>query len=100
MIFTGGERVDLVAALEQLNAQFAIHTVRIDSGGKLNGALLQAGLVDEVSVLLCGSLAGPTAGWAFSSPEMTGTLYPFRLKLFHCEKVQENAVWLRYEVEK
>jgi 2,5-diamino-6-(ribosylamino)-4(3H)-pyrimidinone 5'-phosphate reductase len=51
-IVAGSDQVDLSAALDELNTRFGIQTVRVDSGGILNGALLRAGLVDEVSVLI------------------------------------------------
>lgn len=51
-IVTGEERVDLRAALEELADRYGVRTVRMDSGGTLNAALLRAGLVDELSVLV------------------------------------------------
>jgi len=58
VIVTGGERVDLRAALEELRDRHGVNTVRVDSGGTLNGVLLRAGLVDEVSLLVHPSLIG------------------------------------------
>ena len=52
-------RVDYIVAGEDLRAALAnlyetrgVRAVRVDSGGTLNGVLLRAGLVDEVSVLI------------------------------------------------
>jgi 2,5-diamino-6-(ribosylamino)-4(3H)-pyrimidinone 5'-phosphate reductase len=45
-IIAGSDKVDLRAALEELNTRFGVQSVRVDSGGILNGALLRAGLVD------------------------------------------------------
>ena len=37
-IIAGDEKVDLCLALEELNAQHSVSTIRVDSGGTLNGA--------------------------------------------------------------
>ena len=100
IITTGAGHVDLAAALEELNTRFGIHTVRVDSGGTLNGILLQQGLVDEVSVLLCGVLTGGNAPAALYGGEDSPAIMNIPLKLFHVEQVQENILWLRYEVVK
>ena len=101
-IISGAERVDLGAALEELNARFGIRTVRVDSGGSLNGALLQAGLVDEVSVLVGASLVGGAGASGLAAEAFFGKenvpVNPIPLKLVHCETVAENSVWLRYTV--
>lgn len=43
----GAERVDLRAALDELEARFGIAQVVTDSGGGLSGALIEAGIADE-----------------------------------------------------
>jgi diaminohydroxyphosphoribosylaminopyrimidine deaminase/5-amino-6-(5-phosphoribosylamino)uracil reductase len=44
----GTERVDLAALLAWLQANLPVNELHIEAGATLNGALLQAGLVDEV----------------------------------------------------
>ena len=51
-IEAGADRVDLPAALEALARAYGVRHVRADCGGTLNGALLRAGLVSTVSVLI------------------------------------------------
>ena len=51
-IRTAGERVDLPELLRVLHRDHGVDTVRVDSGGKLAGALLDADLVDEISLLV------------------------------------------------
>jgi len=98
-IVAGQEKVDLRAALEELNSRFGVQSVRVDSGGILNGALLRAGLVDEVSLLIDPCLVGGTSlrTW-FVAPDLTSPEGITRLRLIHCEQVKENVVWLKYEV--
>lgn len=98
-IVTGGERVDLRAALEELNARHGVETVRVDSGGVLNGVLLREGLVSEVSLLFEPVLVGGTTPRSFfrapdlESPEGVVRLSPPRVEVF-----EDGVVWLRYDV--
>ena len=91
--------MDLAAALEELNTRYGVTTIRVDSGGALNGALLRAGLVDEVSVLHAPVLVGgedPTTLFTeVLSGERQGTI---ELQLEHVGKLRDDVVWTRYKV--
>jgi len=50
-------RVDLRAMLQDLHAE-GVRTLHVEAGAELNGALLQAGLVDEVLLYLAPCLLG------------------------------------------
>ncbi|MGE5527701.1 MAG: dihydrofolate reductase family protein [Patescibacteria group bacterium] len=98
-IVTGRERVDLGAALYELNARYGVRTVRVDSGGTLNGALLRGGLVDEVSLIVTPSLVGGESPRTFfRAPDLTGSGGAIRLALTHLERLEGGMVWLRYDV--
>lgn len=98
-IIAGEGRVDLRRALEILSAEYGIHSLRVDSGGVLNGALLRAGLVDEVSVLLTPLLVGGESPQSvFVAPDITSPEQAIPLRLTHCEQVGEGRLWLRYQV--
>jgi 2,5-diamino-6-(ribosylamino)-4(3H)-pyrimidinone 5'-phosphate reductase len=100
-IVTGDDHVDLRSALEELTVRYGVKTVRVDSGGILNGVLLRAGLVDEVSVLICPALVGGTSPRSiFTAPDLTLPDDVIPLKLIHLEQLRGDVVWLRYEVMK
>ncbi len=61
------QQVDLVAMLIDLG-QREINELHVEAGQRLNGALLQAGLVDELLVYLAPSLLGPGRGMAALGP--------------------------------
>jgi 2,5-diamino-6-(ribosylamino)-4(3H)-pyrimidinone 5'-phosphate reductase len=98
-IVAGSDQVDLSAALDELNTRYGVQSVRVDSGGILNGVLLRAGLVDEVSVLIDPCIVGGISPhtW-FVAPDLTSSEGITRLRLIHYEQVQDNIVWLKYEV--
>jgi 2,5-diamino-6-(ribosylamino)-4(3H)-pyrimidinone 5'-phosphate reductase len=98
-LITGTAKVDLPAALTQLKACYGFDLIRIDSGGTLNGVLLRAGLVDEVSLLVNPTLVGGTSPQSiFVAPDLTSTAGIIPLKLTHLEQLPDDILWLRYEV--
>lgn len=98
-IVAGDDHVDLRLALDELNARYGTKVVRADSGGTLNGVLLRAGLVDEVSILIYPCLVGGTTQQSiFRAPDLPSMEGVIGLKLVHHEKLDGDAVWLRYEV--
>jgi 2,5-diamino-6-(ribosylamino)-4(3H)-pyrimidinone 5'-phosphate reductase len=73
--------------------------VQVDSGGTLNGALLRAGLVDEVSLLISPTLAGGTSpNSIYRAPDLDGPEGILPLRLRHLERLAGDIVWLRYEL--
>lgn len=94
-IVTGDDRVDLAALLRQVRERYDARVVRVDSGGALNGALLDAGLVDEVSLLVHPVLVAGDARrpWHGRGP---ATAAP--LALMAAETLPSGVVWLRHRV--
>ena len=99
-ITAGTERVDYKQALEDLNIQFGTTIVRVDSGGALNGALLRAGLVDEIHLLVHPTLVGGINQKAFfqdTNPEQEGEI---ALRFLGSELQAERILLLSYAVVK
>lgn len=98
-LVAGQERVDLEQIMVKLSTLLGVSTVISTAGSRLNGALLRAGLVDEVSLLLAPVLVGgfktPTL---FDSEELGETDWPTRLELLSVEGDIGGCVHLRYRV--
>jgi 2,5-diamino-6-(ribosylamino)-4(3H)-pyrimidinone 5'-phosphate reductase len=75
------------------------HLCGVDSRRRLNGALLRAGLVDEIQLLILpaaiGGLGTPTL---FDGPELADGESPTRLRLPFAHAETDGMLWLRYEV--
>lgn len=98
-VIAGPEKVDLRQALEELNTRYGARTVRLDCGGILNGVLLRAGLVTDVSVIVNPCLVGGTTPRTmFVAPDLSSEEGVVRLKLSSVERLNEEFVWLRYVV--
>lgn len=89
----GSERVDLAAVLGELTERGA-DTVRVDSGGRLVSALLDQGLLDEVSLLVHPVLVGEGSELRWFSSAAAGK----RLERLDCTTFDDGVVWLRYRV--
>lgn len=95
-IIAGDRQVDLGDALAVLERTYDVTRVLVDSGGTLNGALLRAGLVNEVSLLVHPHLVdGPQNASMFRPGEPTAGV---ALRLSAVERHAGDIVWLRYDV--
>ncbi|NLI98928.1 RibD family protein [bacterium] len=98
-VVAGGVKVDLRKALDILSRRFGVRTVRVDSGGTLNGALLRSGLVDEVNVLVTPTLVGGTSARSlFIAPDLGSAKGIVKLNLIQTKKLAGDVLWLRYDV--
>lgn len=94
-IATGKGQIDLTRAMEILADQFGVERLAIVGGGKINGGFLDAGLVDEVSVVI-----GPGVDGRSSQPSLFDGRPESRkvlpLKLKDVQSYDDGTVWLRY----
>jgi 2,5-diamino-6-(ribosylamino)-4(3H)-pyrimidinone 5'-phosphate reductase len=98
-LVAGEKWVDLRLALEKLGAKLGVTTVLSTAGGRLSGALLRAGLVDEINVeFLPGLIGGPDTPSLFDSPTLGPDERPTRLDLISAHVQAGGQVWLRYRV--
>jgi 2,5-diamino-6-(ribosylamino)-4(3H)-pyrimidinone 5'-phosphate reductase len=97
-VVVGGDRVDLAGLLALLSERYDVTRVRVDSGGTLNGALLRAGLVDDVSLLLAPYAVGGRSPAGLFVADDLADAEPVRLELTGVERLRGDTVWLRYSV--
>ena len=97
-LLAGARDVDLPLALEKSGATFGVRTLMLEGGGKINGAMLRAGLIDEVSLLVAPVADGRIGTPALLDVEGDGVA-PGALALLSVEQRADGVVWLRYQVE-
>jgi len=97
-LLAGGRDVDFQRALEKIGERFGVRTLMLEGGGGINGSLLHAGLIDEVSVLIA-----PVADGRVGTPTVFDVLgddvTPRRLVLDGVERRADDVVWLRYHLD-
>lgn len=97
-IRTSGEKVDLSYALSELTERFGVRKVRVDSGGALATALLQANLVDELVVMIFPYMVGGTSTKRFYlSPEPDDDDV-LRLEMIRSQRLRGGVQLLRYRI--
>jgi 2,5-diamino-6-(ribosylamino)-4(3H)-pyrimidinone 5'-phosphate reductase len=98
-ITAGADKVDLKQALEEVNSKYGIEHIRVDSGGTLNGVLLRAGLVDEVSLLVHPYLVGGMSPRSmFRASDLQSDQGVINLHLVKVNIVEKDYAWMHYEV--
>ena len=97
-LLAGTSDVDLPLALEKIGVRLGVRTLMLEGGGGINGSMLRAGLVDEVSLLVA-----PVADGRMGTPALFDVdgddAVPCRLALEAVERRADDVLWLRYRVE-
>ena len=94
-IAVGRGRIDLQRAMEILNSEFGIERVAVVGGGNVNGAFLNAGLLDEISIVyapIVDARKGMTAAFDGLPAETDPRLFVRKdIKSF-----DDGCVWITY----
>ena len=98
-LICGREKVDLPVALRKLCSALGLRKLMLQGGGVFNGAMLQAGLVDEVSHITVpvADGGGDVATMFHGQPSAKATA---TLRLFSHKILPGGAVWCKYKVVK
>lgn len=96
-IATGDTRIDLAAACEVLKETFGIEKLGIVGGPAINTAFLDAGLLDEVIVLIGAGIDGRAWFPAVFHREDNSQSEPTPLKLIEARTYDSGAVFIRYK---
>lgn len=85
-------------ASEILHDEFGVERMAIVGGGHINAGFLDAGLLDEVSVLLGPAIDG-RGGMAAMFDGLPMDREPFQLQLESVKPFADGAILLRYKVK-
>jgi len=101
-IFAGKSQIELALTLDILNRELGIKRLLLEGGGRTNGAFLRAGLVDEISLIVCPAVDGAAgAPSVFDSTEAESDhRAPIKAMTLESSHVLEGgAMWLRYRLQ-
>lgn len=100
-IIAGDKQVDLERAMIKLKTKLGVKHLTTTSGGKLGGALLKNGLIDEIHIIFKPLLySGFNTPSLFDSPDLKPDELPAELELLTATTQSNGHVWLRYKVLK
>ena len=99
-IATGKGNIDLADSMDTLGNEFGVKRLAVLGGGLINGGFLAAGLIDEVSLLLAPGIDGREGWRAMFDGISDQTKMPTKLKLQSVERLENDILWIKYEVKK
>lgn len=98
-IVTGDSQIDLAAACKILKETFGIERLGIIGGPAINTAFLDAGLLDEVIVLIGAGIDGRASFPPVFHREDNSHAVPTPLKLVEAKTYASGAVFIRYKTK-
>lgn len=96
-IAVGKGYIDLIEAMAILYKQFKVKRLGLLGGGHINGGFLEAGLIDEVSLLLAPGIDGRKGKTSLFDGITNYNKMAVPLSLTHIERLENDVVWLRYK---
>lgn len=96
-IAAGTTRTDLAKAMDLLAREFGVQRLVLCGGGHINGAFLEAGLLDEVSLQIAAGIDGRKGMIAVFDGMADNHCPPLRLHLQSVQRMEgTDTVWIRY----
>lgn len=99
-IVTGKDKIDLASACETLKEEFGIERLGIVGGPTVNTAFLDAGLLDEVIVLIGVGIDGRASFPPVFNRKDNGQNEPTPLTLIEAKTYASGAVFIRCKTKK
>jgi riboflavin biosynthesis pyrimidine reductase len=98
--FGGKDDIELARVVDTLERELKIDKLIVEGGGHVSGAFVNAGLADEVSVLLIPLVDGREAHTSSFEIAMDQWQAPTYLKLDSVQTLDDDVVWVRYSRKK
>jgi riboflavin biosynthesis pyrimidine reductase len=98
-IICGKDTLDMELMLEKMAGLFGAETLMLGGGGTLNWSFVQAGLCDEVSLVVAPAADGSQETQTlFMAKEPYSDDTPQRFELLGVERLEGDCLWIRYAV--
>lgn len=99
-LFAGKKTLDCALLLQKLKTSFGIKRLMIAGGGVTNWSFLQAGVLDELSLVISPVADGNTTSVSiFEWPDFLPVKPPVAFTLKEVKKLKGDGIWLRYTVK-
>lgn len=97
-IVCGKAGIDLARASEILAHEFRVKRMAVVGGGHINGGFLEAGLLDEISLLIGAGVDGREGmAGVFDGRPMQSSIID--LKLEKLDSFDDGSIWIRYRID-
>ena len=97
-VFAGEDSLDLTRAVKKLKEHFGIEKMLLSGGGVVDWSFLQAGLADEVSLVIPPIIDGGTGpASAFDDSPFANGHLPVPMRLLDVRRLDGDVIWIRYQ---
>lgn len=93
-LFCGNEKVDVNLMLKKLYEGFGIKTIMLEGGGLTDTLFLNAGVIDELSLVVVPTIDGDCEGKDLFSGKTLNILEQYKIK--DVKLLPNNGLWLNY----
>ena len=98
-LFCGKDRVDVRVACRKIGSKLGLRKLLLEGGGVFNGAMLKAGLIDEISQVVVPVVDGGTGVPSlFDIPGRAPRMAASQLRVIGQRKLPGGVNWFRYRV--
>ena len=95
----GKTEVDLATALNWLRTKWDVKRLLCEGGGRLNGSLLAAGLVDEIHLTICPKIFGGLSAPTIADGPLADQLIDAKQFKLKSMTPKDNEVFLVYQAK-
>jgi len=95
-IFGGKDGIDFELVFQKLKEKLNIDKLLLEGGGLLNGSVLAADFIDEISLLITPLALNRSNAPSVFDRKTTEELNVKKYKLFEVKPMEKDTVWLRY----
>jgi riboflavin biosynthesis pyrimidine reductase len=98
-LFCGKDHINVTTALGKIRKVLGIRKLMLEGGGTFNGAVLKAGLIDEISQVILPIIDGGTGVPGICDvPGKAAKNAPAALRVINHKKLPGGVNWFRYRV--
>ena len=100
-LLCGERHVDLPLALSKLYSTLGLHKLMLEGGGRFNGSMLRAGLVDEISQIIVPIVdgGGPQIAGFLDAPGKPSPAAAASLRVVRHQSLKSAVHWFVYRVQ-
>lgn len=97
-LIAGTDSLDLTLATEKIAAHFSPDEILLCGGASINWSFMQAGLVDEVSLVMIPAVDGSNDTQSLFEMNKYTDNTPMTFSSVKVDKLKNDALWIRYKV--
>jgi riboflavin biosynthesis pyrimidine reductase len=93
----GEDSIDFSLLFSEIHSYFHVETLLLEGGGLLNGAVMEAGFVDEISLLLTPTVLNKSSAPSLFERKAADQIDTKKYTIHSVQTLEKNCVWIRYQ---